>query len=267
MDDPCLVHAAAMELAEHRSVEAISIKALEGKISVATIGRVSDKSVAERIQESLAKVQGARSPQQCSLLQSEPGCARCKHLLESIRQLGFTVTESGGAVTEARVRCPTAPKFWRWRDFSLPRIAPRQISIPEEESDLNEWKAQAAAAGLCALFGLAGWFTPQASWSVPLFVAAYIAGGWFAAQEAYDKIRVRTLDVHFLMLAVAASSEALKPRSNTTTQNMKSPGVASLKTSSARNRGWRLSSRRCRDWFFSFCLLRSVRPILPPSSC
>ncbi len=246
MDDPCLVHAAAIELAKHRSVEAISIKAVEGKISVATIGHVSDAGGVERIQAALAKV-GARSAQQCRLLQAEAGCAPCEHPIEPIRQLGFTVTESGEAVTVARVRCPTAPKFWRWRDFPLPRIAPRQISIPEEESDLNEWKAQAVAAGLCALFGLAGWFASQASWSVPLFVAAYIAGGWFAAQEAYDKIRVRTLDVHFLVLAVAAGCEALKPRSNTTTQNMKSPGAASLKTSSARNRGWRSSFRRCWD--------------------
>jgi Cd2+/Zn2+-exporting ATPase len=208
MEDQCLVRAAATELAKNPSVEAISIKAVEGKISVATIGRVSDTGVAERIQESLAKV-GARSAQQCRLLQAEAGCAQCEHPIEPIRQLGFTVTDSGGAVTVARVRCPTAPKFWRWRDFPLPRIAPRQINIPEEESDLNEWKAQAAAAGLCALFGLAGWFTPRAPWSVPLFVAAYIAGGWFAAQEAYDKIRVRTLDVHFLMLAVAAGSAAV----------------------------------------------------------
>ena len=208
VEDQCLVRAAATELAKNPSVEAISIKAVEGKISVATIGRVSDTGVAERIQESLAKV-GARSAQQCRLLQAEAGCAPCEHPIEPIRQLGFTVTESGGAVTVARVRCPTAPKFWRWRDFPLPRIVPRQISIPEEESDLKEWKAQAAAAGLCALFGLAAWFTPQAPWSVPLFVAAYIAGGWFAAQEAYDKIRVRTLDVHFLMLAVAAGSAAV----------------------------------------------------------
>ena len=39
MEAPCLVQAAATELAKHHSVEAIAIKAVEGKISVATIGR------------------------------------------------------------------------------------------------------------------------------------------------------------------------------------------------------------------------------------
>jgi Cd2+/Zn2+-exporting ATPase len=134
---------------------------------------------------------------------------RLQHPLEPIRQKGFTVTESGGTVTVARVRCPTAPKFWHWRDFPLPKLVPRQISVPEDESDLNEWRAQAVAAGLCALFGLAGYFTPQPSWSVPFYAVACLAGAWFAAQEAFAKLRTWTLDVHFLMLAVAAGSAAV----------------------------------------------------------
>ncbi len=207
--DPCLVHAAATELMKNRSVEAISIKTAEGKISVATIGRVSDKGVAEQIQRSLAEVRDARASQRCRLLQAEPDCTRCEHSLEPIQQQGFTVTDGGGAVTVARVRCPTVPKFWRWRDFPLPKIEPRQVSLPEDESDLNEWKAQAVAAGLCAIFGLAGYFTPQPMWSVPFYVVAYFAGGWFAAREAFGKIRTWTLDVHFLMLAVAAGSAAV----------------------------------------------------------
>ena len=209
MEEACLVHAAATELARNRSVEAISIRAEEGTISVATIGRVSDSGIAERIQESLAKVRVVPPAEHCRLLQSEPGCARCEHPLEPIREQGFTITESGGAVTVARVRCPTVPKFWRWRDLPLPKIVPRQVSLPEDEADLNEWKAQAVGAGLCAVFGLAGYFTPAPSWSVPLYVASMLAGGWFAALQAFARIRSRILDVHFLMLAVAAGSAAV----------------------------------------------------------
>jgi Zn2+/Cd2+-exporting ATPase len=209
LEDRCLVHTAATELAKNQSVEAISIKAMEGTISVATLGPVSETGVAKRIQDSLGKIQAARSASQCRLLQAEPSCARCEHPLGPIRQRGFTITESGGAVTIARVRCPTVPKFWRWRDFQLPRIVPRQVSLPEDESDLNQWKAQAVAAGICGIFGLAGYFTPQPLWSVPLFLVAYLAGGWFAAREAVVRIRTWTLDVHFLMLAVAAGSAAV----------------------------------------------------------
>ena len=209
LEAPCLVQAAVAELAKHHSVEAIAIKAMEGKISVATIGRAADFGVAERIQGVLAKVQGDSTAQRCRLLQADPSCARCEQPGAPRPQAGFTVTESAGAVTVARIRCPTVPKFWRWRDFPLPKIEPRQVSVPEAESDLNEWKAQAVAAGLCALFGLAGYFTPQPAWAVSLYAISCLAGAWFAAQEAYAKIRVRTLDIHFLMLAVATGSAAV----------------------------------------------------------
>ena len=209
MEEACLVHAAATELARNRAVEAISIRAEEGTISVATLGRVSGSGIAERIQESLAKVRVVQPAEHCRLLQSEPGCGRCAHPLVPIREQGFTITESGGAVTVARVRCPTVPKFWRWRNLPLPKVVPRQVSLPEDEADLNEWKAQAVGAGLCAVFGLAGYFTPAPSWSVPLYVASMLAGGWFAAREAFARIRARTLDIHFLMLAVAAGSAAV----------------------------------------------------------
>ena len=39
LEGPCLVAAAASALTKHRLVEAISIQAVEGKISVATMGR------------------------------------------------------------------------------------------------------------------------------------------------------------------------------------------------------------------------------------
>ena len=209
LEAPCLVQAAVTELVKQHAVEAIAIKAVEGKISVATIGRAANSGVAERIQEALAKVQGDSTAERCQLLQADPSCARCEQPGASRPQAGFTVTESAGAVTVARIRCPTVPKFWRWRDFPLPKIEPRQVSVPEAESDLNEWKAQAVAAGLCALFGLAGYFTPQPAWAVSLYAISCLAGAWFAAQEAYAKIRVRTLDIHFLMLAVATGSAAV----------------------------------------------------------
>ena len=208
IDEPCLIAAAATELANNYAVAAISIKAGERKISVATISG-ADPGLAGRIHESLARLPDASAAHNCRILQAEPGCARCEHPLEPIRQRGFTVTEGGGAVTVARVRCPTASKFWRWTDFPLPRIVAREVSLPDDESDLDEWKAQAVAAGLCAAFGLAGYFTPQPMFSVLFFVGAYGAGAWFAAREALEKIRTWTLDVHFLMLAVAAGSAAV----------------------------------------------------------
>ena len=209
METPCLVQAAAGELAHHESVEAIAIKAGERRFSVATIGRDSDPAIAGQIQAALGRVHADATAQGCRLLQSDPSCAECEHPLQAIHQQGFTITETAEGVTVARIRCPSAPKFWRWRDFPLPKIEPRQVNIPEDESDLNEWRAQAVAAGLCAILGMGGYFTAQPAWSVSLYALSCLAGAWFAAQEAFAKLRTWTLDVHFLMLAVAAGSAAV----------------------------------------------------------
>ena len=204
-DDSCLVQAAARELAKHSSVEAIAIKGAEGKMSIATLG-LQDANTSEQIRDALVQVRQDAADEPCGLLQSENGCARCELPLEPVRLQGFTVTQSDGAVTVARVRCPTAPKFWRWRDFPFPKIVPREISLPEDEAELNAWKAQAVAAGLCGVLGLAGYFVPEPTWALWLFLGSYLAGAWFAAQEALERIREGALDVHFLMLAVAGGS-------------------------------------------------------------
>ena len=75
----------------------------------------------------------------------------------------------------------------------------------------GEWKVQLIASGLCLVFGLAGWLVTDAhaGWSVALFAAAYFAGAWFTVQEVWERVRVGVIDVHFLMVAVAAGAAAI----------------------------------------------------------
>jgi Cd2+/Zn2+-exporting ATPase len=74
---------------------------------------------------------------------------------------------------------------------------------------VDEWKPQLAAAGLCALFGLIGYLLKNPAWSLGAYVAAYLAGSWFTAQEVWKRLRQRAIDVHFLMLAVAVGSASI----------------------------------------------------------
>ena len=94
----------------------------------------------------------------------------------------------------------------------LPRMGTRSVEVhaPGHEHE-GEWKVQLAASGLCLLFGLAGWWTESthASLSLGLFAAAYLAGAWFTVGEVWEKLRAREVDVHFLMLAVAAGAAAI----------------------------------------------------------
>ena len=75
----------------------------------------------------------------------------------------------------------------------------------------GEWKEQLVASGVCAVFGLAGWVATgaHAGLATGLFAAAYFAGAWFTVQEVLEKLHEREIDVHFLMLAVAAGAAAI----------------------------------------------------------
>ena len=78
--------------------------------------------------------------------------------------------------------------------------------------EIDEWKPQLASAILCGLCGLAAFAlerTSHAPWHVAVFGAAYLAGGWFAAKEVWERLRKSTIDVHFLMLAVAVGSASI----------------------------------------------------------
>lgn len=71
----------------------------------------------------------------------------------------------------------------------------------------EDWRSLAALAGGCLLFGALGWIgeaMDASRWvTIPLFLFAYICGGWDAAIDSVETIRHRRIDVHFLMLAVA----------------------------------------------------------------
>ena len=85
----------------------------------------------------------------------------------------------------------------------------RDVEFIEHADHINEWKAQLAAAVLCGVFGLAGYFLRQSVAAQYCFLAAYLAGGWFTAHEVWERLRQRAIDVHFLMLAVAAGSASI----------------------------------------------------------
>ncbi len=114
----------------------------------------------------------------------------------------------GDSTTIARVTCPTAPKFWRWRDLPFPKIVPREMEIHDDDHAVDEWKMQLAAAILCGVFGLAGYFLP-APFKIFFFVAAYLAGGFYPAEEVWERLQKRAIDVHFLMIAVAVGAASI----------------------------------------------------------
>jgi Cd2+/Zn2+-exporting ATPase len=83
-----------------------------------------------------------------------------------------------------------------------------------EQQSAEEWRALALQAAICGVALVAGWALGRSE-AVPhemvhaLFGVSMISGGWDAARDAWDNLKERRLDVHFLMLAVAAGAVAV----------------------------------------------------------
>ena len=206
----CLARSVAKALTEDPTLEAVTIDRARHTISVATLGRTDAPKVAERISHTLLQAQEAQAQRGCTLLAGVGQCQSCVHPLAESERRRITIEHDGGKTTIARVTCPTAPKFWRWRDLPWPKVVQRDVEFLEHVEEIDEWKQQLAAAILCGVGGLAAVLlrsNPVAS--LAAFSLAYLAGAWFTAQEVWERLQKRTIDVHFLMLAVAAGSASI----------------------------------------------------------
>jgi Zn2+/Cd2+-exporting ATPase len=208
--EACLTRSVAETLAEEPSLEAVTFDASQRKISVATLGRTDVEKLTQTLTKKIQAAKNSAAGQTCLLLSGQSDCAACETPLSEAERRLITIQHSGEVTTIARVTCPTAPKFWRWRDLPFPHIEPRTIEIEDDdERHANEWKWQLAAAILCGGFGLTAGFVLPAQFKVFGFVAAYLAGGFFPAEEVWERLQKRVLDVHFLMIAVAVGAACI----------------------------------------------------------
>jgi len=204
----CLARSVTQVLAEEPTVEAVTLNRSRKTISVATLGQVDVPKIKERISASIQTAE-VEVGHPCGLLSGLENCEDCTTPLTVAERRAITIHNEGDSMTIARVTCPTAPTFWRWRDIPWPKVVQRDVEFLEHADHADEWKAQLLAAGLCGTFGLAGHFFNGTPSQLYCYLAAYLAGGWFTVEEVWERLRKRTVDVHFLMLAVAAGSASI----------------------------------------------------------
>ncbi len=171
----CLARSVAATLVEEPGLEAVTIDRAQKKISVATLGRADVPRLTERITAEFQAAQSADAGHVCSLLTGEGDCFSCATPLPESDRNRITIRHEGVTTTIARVTCPTAPNFWRWRDIPFPKIAPREIELDEDEEHINEWKWQLALAITCGAFGLLAAFVFPAA-RIPLFMVELPGG-------------------------------------------------------------------------------------------
>ena len=206
----CLVQTVAEAFTEEPALEAVKFNRAQHSISVATLGRTDSAEIEKVITERIGQIEQDETGARCKLLDGAPDCSTCSIATPADVGRSLTVQHDADATTIARVTCPTAPKFWRWRDLPWPKIVPRAVTLPDEDDEHeHEWKLQLVAAILCGAFGLFAWLSGEARFALPLYILAYVSGAWFTVHEIWELLQKRSLDVHFLMLAVAVGSASI----------------------------------------------------------
>ena len=205
----CLARSVAEALAEDPTLEAVTVDQARRTISVATLGKTDVPKLTERISTTVQRAQEAADREPCTLLEGETTCQTCGQPLSEFERQKITIRKEADTTTIARVTCPTAPNFWRWRDIPWPKVVQRDVEFLEHAEEVNEWKAELATAIVCGVLGLGAWYFRAYPLSVVGYVLAYIAGGWFTAQDVWEGLQKRAIDVHFLMLAVALGSASI----------------------------------------------------------
>jgi Cd2+/Zn2+-exporting ATPase len=204
----CLARSVGEILSQEPTLEAVTVDHAKKTIALATLGQTDVARLTQRISDTIQSAEAEDGARACGLLSGAGDCSGCSVPLTIKERQAITIRQEGNSTTIARVTCPTAPRFWRWRDIPWPRVVQRDVEFLEHPEHLDEWKLQLLAAALCGLFGLAGYFL-GGSLGVYAYLGAYLAGGWFTAQEVWERLQKRAIDVHFLMLAVAVGSASI----------------------------------------------------------
>lgn len=179
-------------LQEAPGVEAIQLNPDARTVKMATLGQVDGALLQAKLSEVLRSID----------------TQWVRHIPEAPPPLAAHTEE--GVLQIEKPSCPTAPKFWQWREFGWP--GPDEL----EEERGEEWRTLAAQALTCGITLVLGHLSYSRPFTLDgeimarfFFAISIIAGGWDAARDAWANMRKGRLDVHFLMLAVAGGAAAI----------------------------------------------------------
>ncbi|MCX8156214.1 MAG: heavy metal translocating P-type ATPase [Verrucomicrobiae bacterium] len=211
----CLLQVVGEAMQKDPTIEAVKVNRADHTLAVAGMGQAPSEAAARRLTEEVQRLQEQEGDACCLLQERSADCQQCREP-QPVLPPHLKVEHRPEETIVARVTCPTAPRFWRWRQWPLPRLVPREVELAEE-IDESEWRGQMVAAVLCGLLALGGYLIQSQGWAgssseavgVLLYLLAYVAGSWFNAHEVWERLQKGVLDVHFLMLAVAVGSAAI----------------------------------------------------------
>ncbi len=181
-------------LREQEDVQAIHLKPDERTVSVATLGERDLPAISGDLAGILKSVER----------QLEAGNYTGKHQAMD----GLRVRTFNDETVVERTSSPSARMLWTWRDYEWP--TPERAVEELEEA----WKTMAWLAGICGFFLTAAFalsfVNGVADWILyGMYALSLVSGGWDAAQDTYENLKQGSMDIHFLMLAVALGAVAI----------------------------------------------------------
>lgn len=208
----CIIQDLASAMSLDPALKAVWLDARHKKVSVAFGPGVDPHGARGRIEEVIARHRPAHLPE-CTEGAWPIVCDVCERGVSQPMPRGIRLLNMPGAgVLLEKESCVTGPRFWRWHQINWVKIRPREVPPPSEYKDDGTWRWGLVAAGICGVATAIGFGIEKlggdarASWSVAAYIIAYVAGAWFPAQDVWGLLKKRVLDVHFLMLAVAAGA-------------------------------------------------------------
>src|SRR5208282_5795928 len=133
----CLARSVVEALSQEPALEAVTVNRAQQTISVATIGQADVPQLTARISASFLKAREVEPEPHCQLLKGRGECRACPRPLSDAERRNIIIRHEADATTIARVTCPTAPTFWRWRAIPWPKVVPRDVEFLEHPGEID----------------------------------------------------------------------------------------------------------------------------------
>ena len=171
-------------------VSAVRIDPNAQKVQVATIGEVDLDDFSEKLSATITAIE-----------------ARLATQMLGVAPAGFKLKQEGASLEVGRESCVTAETMWQWREVDWPEAGPATSTEPE-------WKLLTLLAAICGGAGITGSLIEHFALGLPwlawgFFAVALVAGAWDAAVDTWGNIKKGEVDIHLLMLIVAAGAVAI----------------------------------------------------------
>lgn len=203
-DAHCVYKQVARLLTEEPQLEAVAFQPKNHLLSIATLGDDRGQRLAGRVSEAVADRE-----EQCGILDARGNCEQCGEApSQKVGNANVVVKEVLGSTVIEKLTCRTAVGFWQWNALRWPRAG--CCGSTNRDANPDEWKRLAWLSFLCLLSGLAAYGAQRleagSAVVLGLFALSYISGAWDAAGESWQRLRRGEIEIHFLMLAVAAGA-------------------------------------------------------------